>query len=229
MRCATPCSGLPHDSEMLFPRMMLAATNKTLVTASGGCMLALSLHSFEHIFCCNAQKGDNGVFGNGCGVQNLQLCSQCCSIAGYTPEFPATSPYVVAVGATQGVQSGLVHFCARDFIHSAESQCLWLTHIVRLVPLSVQPLSWIPQSRRCDACARGNHVWLCVGWCNHQWWRLFIHVSSSCLPVPCRSAIHNPKPPVRLAHVPLPRIQLKRRAHARVSGCRAVRQPIPHF
>ncbi len=70
---------------------MLATTSKTILTASG----------------------DNGVFGNGCICGNFNSssqCSLCCGRSLSKPEWPATSPYVVAVGGTSAVVSGSTPF-----------------------------------------------------------------------------------------------------------------------
>jgi hypothetical protein len=70
---------------------MLATTSKTILTASG----------------------DNGVYGNGCRCENFDSSSQCglcCSRSLSKPEWPATSPYVVAVGGTSAVASGSTPF-----------------------------------------------------------------------------------------------------------------------
>merc|ERR1712195_346641 len=48
-----------------------------------------------------AATGDDGVAGQE-ARPNLQGKSAC----GYNPSYPASSPYVTAVGATQGIESG---------------------------------------------------------------------------------------------------------------------------
>ena len=70
---------------------MLATTSKTIITASG----------------------DNGVYGNGCACSNFtdpSQCGLCCSRALSKPEWPATSPYVVAVGGTSAAVAGSTPF-----------------------------------------------------------------------------------------------------------------------
>ena len=70
---------------------LLATTSKTIIAASG----------------------DNGVYGNGCSCSNFtdsSQCGLCCSRALSKPEWPATSPYVVAVGGTSAAVSGSTPF-----------------------------------------------------------------------------------------------------------------------
>ena len=69
---------------------MLATTSKTIIAASG----------------------DNGVYGNGCSCNftNPSQCGLCCSREFSKPEWPATSPYVVAVGGTSAAVAGSTPF-----------------------------------------------------------------------------------------------------------------------
>lgn len=102
-----PDSVSPGESLCAANLAMIATTSHTIITASG----------------------DNGVMGNGCGLNGN--CTQCCLPQNIGPEWPATSPYVVAVGATQIGNSGFTNLLTSALgIYTpvtSEIMCGWQT------------------------------------------------------------------------------------------------------
>ncbi len=64
-------------------------------------------------------SGDSGVYQNGGSFTSASQCNGT-SIPAFLPSFPATSPYVVAVGATMGPEWGLEELaCTTEFEESS--------------------------------------------------------------------------------------------------------------
>jgi len=84
--------------------LLLAAQGVTILVSSGdnGAPNSAFTYDGEAVCLCNYDSGSSSVAWGGTAATNSNQWSG----IGYFPSFPATSPYVTAVGATQGPESG---------------------------------------------------------------------------------------------------------------------------